>query len=226
VAKSVAPAIRELVVIVMGVMIALAADRWVETLRDRSLESDYRTRLSEDVADATASLESRIERFESAAAALEALLDVESSEFPTDSIVSWYLNASHLGTGFSDRPFVTFGELVSTGQLSLLSDPKLRRSVSRFFLDLEELNAGIEAMVPLNTQTARLTGLLPFRARRADLDAETRRRVAARATSESSQGELRLLRAQITFQLGRMERLRERAIDLSVDISSSGGGSV
>jgi hypothetical protein len=108
----------ELSVIVLGVLLALAADRWNQGRTDRSLAEDYHTRLlAELVSDSIRLEEHRMEAREGGAACVQLYTAVREAASDSTVIRSYFgcvgSTLPHAGGG-------TYSELQSTGFLRLL----------------------------------------------------------------------------------------------------------
>lgn len=159
--------ITEFVVLVVGVMVALAGDNWREAWQDSRLESTYLERLRLEVErglDAQATQRIRIESAQSAILSLVDRLDASGENVPAgDSVVDSFLVASRVGFQPAQfGPDVTYRELIASGQLRVIQDPLTREAVIDYYSALDQVKAQASEVVPLQTQVARLTGHLPF----------------------------------------------------------------
>lgn len=124
--------IAEVVVIVLGVLIALGIDSLRERVAEARLERAYLVQLIEDLAETERQIESALQRTASAEESAAKLLDhLRSSQRPdADSIRSWLSAARYV-----NNPVPVLGTveaLVSTGDLRLLQDPTARVAVTRW----------------------------------------------------------------------------------------------
>jgi len=159
--------IAEFVVVVVGVMVALAGDNWREAWQDSRLESTYFDRLRLEVErglDAQATQRTRVEAAQSAILSLVERLDASGGQVLVgDSVVDRFLVAARLGFQRNQfGPDVTYRELVTSGQLHLIQDPLTREAIVEYYNNLDQVQAQASRVVPLQTQVARLTGHLPF----------------------------------------------------------------
>ena len=131
----------EFLVIVAGVLAALAVDQWKDALDARRLESVYIQRLRADLEADTASF-AEFERtfIASKVAVLRNLLSDdavvrlgERSDLLAD------LSYSSFKALPPNRP-ATFEELESTGALNLLRDPELRGAISAYYSGFEHIS--------------------------------------------------------------------------------------
>lgn len=136
----------ELAVIVVGVLVALWADRWVQSLDDGAREQTYLEGLVRDLQEDSLTLVAAIEaeraRAEMAGEILRAVggraADVEHPALFVSGFerVAWSTPLNHATA--------TWSELLSRGDLGLVDDPDLRRSLSRHYEKFDNLSA-IEA---------------------------------------------------------------------------------
>jgi len=126
--------IGEFVVIVLGVLVALAADRWAQGLDDARAGAEYLLRLEEDLVTDSTALAEASEASRAAAVAMQALwaLEAARSTLDTDSLRALAFGGLTPG----DEPSAaaaTFEELKASGHLQLISQPALRREVLGYY---------------------------------------------------------------------------------------------
>ncbi len=132
----------EFVVIVVGVLAALAVDQWRDERNDRKTEAEYLSRLRIDV-------EADIEQFysfeqilETKARLLQSLLDdTINSEFAHDprSLMEAVQYSSFIA--LPDSVSTTFDELQSTGRLALIQDLSQRDALSKYYSGFNHISA-------------------------------------------------------------------------------------
>jgi hypothetical protein len=127
----------ELAVVVVGVLIALSADRWMQTLDERATERTHLTWLLRDLRSDSVRMERGLAietaRQERARRLLEAASAPASEYGETDRA---YLLAAFQQIGWSVPPVfstATWSQMVAAGNLSLLRDPELRQSLSGYY---------------------------------------------------------------------------------------------
>ena len=211
-------AIAEFLIVVVGVMVALAGDNWREAWQDARLESAYLDRLRLEVErglDAQATQRTRVESAQSAILSLIDQLDLSGEAvLAGDSVVDSFLLAARLGFQRNQfGPDVTYRELVASGQLHLIQDPLTREAVVEYYSILEEVQAQASRIVPLQTQVARLTGHLPFEfiVGYASLSAEDRRRLLELLRSSDMLPDLREANSDLNLLYMHMGFLDEAA---------------
>jgi len=132
----------EFVVIVVGVLAALAVDQWRDERNDSQIEAEYLGRLRIDV-------EADIEHFysfeqilETKARLLQSLLDdTINSEFAHDprSLMEAVQYSSYIA--LPDSVSTTFDELQSTGRLALIQDLSQRDALSKYYSGFNHISA-------------------------------------------------------------------------------------
>ncbi|MDX1404297.1 MAG: hypothetical protein R3192_07165 [Woeseiaceae bacterium] len=135
--------VTETLVIVIGVLIAIAVDDFWNDQQELRLEIDYIRRLQEDLESERRYLEQvRFRRRELKRAALETILPVIHGQEPVpDDVVEFLHNVSRGGIGSASaiEPLfnTTFDDLRATGNLRLISDAELRSVIVRHYASNE-----------------------------------------------------------------------------------------
>ncbi len=150
----------EFVVIVVGVLAALAVDQWRDERKDSETEAEYLSRLRIDVA-------ADIERFylfekilETKARFLQSLLDhTIDSEFAHDprSLMEAVQYSSYIA--LPDSVSTTFDELQSTGRLALIQDLAVRDALSKYYSGFQHISAILSE--PIGNYKRLLWGTVP-----------------------------------------------------------------
>jgi hypothetical protein len=123
----------EFTLIVVGVLVALAADGWMERLRDKGLERQYLSALRDALQADTAALASGIRFSSTRSASVNTVLEVlDGSE---RSGAAEFLLSVHIGGQFVIPATETavFEELLSSGRFLLLEDVDLRRQLLAYY---------------------------------------------------------------------------------------------
>lgn len=146
----------ELVVIIAGVMIALAADRWIAGIDERAEARSYVTRLAENLRADSAELETWVQHAtDRRQIALDMLLYAETGAFPSgiapDSLLRMlvYTSAPSATGAYATE---TWQDMVATGNVGLLDDVELRDSLSVYYNEVER-SRGVFASSPLGDAT-------------------------------------------------------------------------
>ena len=124
----------ELLVILVGVVMALAADRWNQGRLDRASAGDYLASLVKDLRADTAALSAELQQAEAREVEARLMLGVVVEKKPIDDPSEFVLavvNASTYGEPVQSRE--TFDDLVETGRLSLIHDQVLRRDLADYY---------------------------------------------------------------------------------------------
>ena len=161
----------ELMVVVLGVLIAFAADGWREDLQRVEEERLYLDRLSADL-DATLNMfQFTLGRLERARDATLTLIEIQeavegSSSVDSDSLAALYIRATDIEwvPSIFERGG-TYRELVASGRLQVLRDRALRGRLVFFYRALDDLGVDIVNMYDagLRDRIASLTGYRPYR---------------------------------------------------------------
>lgn len=129
----------ETLVIVIGVLIALALDGYWTDRHERSLEAEYLSRIRSDVkADIDYLEQGAVSRLGTKLRALNAIAPIVRGQQPVPDDIETFLRNVALGGvfGASSSYWVTdttFEDLKSTGNLRLIRDPGLRWRISRYY---------------------------------------------------------------------------------------------
>lgn len=130
--------ISELVIVVAGVLIALAADGWRQERQDRVIEREYLLRLSQDLETDIAAISNIMDLTEERAQYGQVVLDVYDTgsrpESPAD-----FVEAVEYGHYFSypDYSTTAIDNLTSTGDLRLIRSEAVKDAVSRYYATIE-----------------------------------------------------------------------------------------
>ena len=146
-------AIRDVALIVAGVLIALAANAWWQARQDQARARDYITQLLADVRENERTLRSAFELDSTTAHGVQRLLSGldRVPAPPRDSLRVWMQRPPVF---YSDpRPRLgTVNALIETGDIRLFRDERLRSAVIAYASDMEEEQAearrAIDVLVP------------------------------------------------------------------------------
>ncbi len=149
----------EFVLVVLGVLVALMVDTWIEQRNDDNLGQEYLARLADDLEADRQSLDYRIAFFTAVHSFGIQTLDRLQSDRPVDQDA--LLAAYYASENFGFRPIEnTYEDLQSTGNIRLLGDIELRlalasyhRKTSTYLLALSETYREIvRGIIPWNIQ--------------------------------------------------------------------------
>lgn len=123
--------IAEFFVILIGVLGALAADQWAQDREDRGLESEYLERLRADAGYDREEIQFVLAVSRAGLEAVDSLLDPTFSERASDDAL---LGAALLAASARqlDLSRGTWEELVSSGRIALLKEPKVRLALADY----------------------------------------------------------------------------------------------
>jgi hypothetical protein len=128
----------ELLVVTLGVLIALALDSWNDDRLERRVEDEVLEWLVSDLETDTALFAWWSDEVVRKLAALDRVFAIltDPSDHPIEDSLA-FLNAVAVGSEFSwDQPNLsrtTFDELVSSGKLGVIDDPRLRRRILEYY---------------------------------------------------------------------------------------------
>ena len=173
---------RDLAVITLGVLIALAFDGWSSARADRRLEREYVSRLIRDIRADSTTLQRQITfalAGESAARALLVLLLHPDSTAPDTMVSRFFSDATR--NAFLTANSITLDELKSTGNLRVLRDIKLRESVLSYYFEVVRFQRSIESAMQrgkdplgeLGWDVRAFDTMLPYAANLGDAPPET-----------------------------------------------------
>lgn len=135
----------ELVIVLVGVLLALAADRWNQARLDRAAELEYLVALFGDLATDTASQSLEIERAAGREASARLVLAVVLGEQPITDPSEFILSV--VDAGIYGEPVLardTFDDLVQTGRLGLIRDVSLRTQLADYYRFVERRSQSYE----------------------------------------------------------------------------------
>ena len=128
----------ELVVIVLGVLIALWVDNLNAERLERQQEQAYLNGVLQDLGSDSAALDFRNELARRGLHAADQLLDLRDnsgSTAPADSLSVWLFRVAFVDN-FTAQDH-TYREILGAGGLSLIRDPEIRRGISDYYRSIE-----------------------------------------------------------------------------------------
>lgn len=149
----------EFVLVVVGVLVALAVDTALEERRDGALRDEYIERIRSDAENDRQALEYRIEFFQDVQVFSQQFLDWLDAEAPLDK-------ETVLAAFYSSEiwPFVasqsTYQDLLSTGSIRLIDDINLRTSLATYHNQANTARSGWE---PTEHYRRIIRGVIPNR---------------------------------------------------------------
>jgi len=162
----------EFVVIVTGVLVALAADSWNDRRLERVEEREYLERLFASVARDTTnyvSILSWIDQKEAGLARLDSVLSSSAASYDADQLLVDLTAAPNYGWNVGPiAAEATFEDLRSSGKLGLIRNPDLRNAILEYYWEAETEDRRLMARrtgYPLASYE-----LVPFRRSAEDMD--------------------------------------------------------
>ena len=149
----------EFVLVVAGVLVALAVDTAFENRRDSELRDEYIERVRSDVEKDRRALEYRVQFFLDVQAFSQQLLDWLDADMPLDKEVV-------LAAFYSSEiwPFVasqsTYQDLLGTGNIRLIDDINLRTSLATYY---DQANTARSGWTPTEDYRRIVRGVIPNR---------------------------------------------------------------
>ena len=147
----------DFVIVVLGVFLGIQLGNWNAARQERALSAEYLRRIADDLGSDAATLELRIQGWQDTERDLEVIVGyLEDGDLA--GWTSWKMAKRVYGqAGWT--PFVpartTYDELLSTGQIRLIRDPDLRRSVSDYYAGIEQYEPFYSFATPLREQVRR-----------------------------------------------------------------------
>ena len=125
----------ELVVVILGILIAFQVDGWNQARQEEALKNDFILRLLEDLRIDVASIDGRIRTVEQRLGFVklleESIHDPSAATKDPTRYIRAMTEANYI-MALSKRQF-TFDEMMNTGNLSLIEDSDLRQSLARYY---------------------------------------------------------------------------------------------
>ncbi|WP_133085488.1 DUF6090 family protein [Winogradskyella aurantia] len=158
-------AIGEIILVVIGILIALQINNWNQNRLDRHIERDTLINLRLDLHSAMAQLDNKIMqnnlyRFYDSTA-ME--LIHSKTEVPNDSITKLLL--AHIFTPTFDPELGTLNEILNTGKMEIIQNKSLRKHISSWNRYMDELSEVDNRLIYLddNFKTPLYMKILPYR---------------------------------------------------------------
>lgn len=134
-------AIGEIILVVIGILIALSINNWNSDRLDRIVETDYLKRLSNDLIQDTLTFDWTVRDLQRKQASLEQLINLHKNDLikTTDStiVLGHISQAAIFSTVLPGLATMTFEELKNTGGLRLIRNTALRSAISQHYYKRE-----------------------------------------------------------------------------------------
>lgn len=129
----------DVVVVIISILLAFQIERWADDLRTRSLEQDYLLRLKQDLGTEVVRMDQALDNAQNRIQAVKFLDQaINDSSIVIDSPVNlpWALETATWRSFPQINAFV-FGELQSSGNLTLIRSESLRRNLTNHYTTLQ-----------------------------------------------------------------------------------------
>lgn len=132
----------EVIVVVLGVLIAFQIDQWGDQRKQAREERQFLTRLYGEYSRSIAELREADSQHHEVIAQVRAVVAAKSSP----AVLAHFAQQEAFGCGIARQPLTTFNdteyqELVASGRINTISDPKLRSDVRELTADQAAANA-------------------------------------------------------------------------------------
>jgi hypothetical protein len=142
----------EIVLVMVGILLALQIDNWNEARKDRSTEERYMERLLHDLQNDTIYFESQISLSERTISHLDSfLLEMYKAPKSPDD-VERIMKHSSFETDDLILKNSTFRELISTGSMNIFSDQNIKVAIMDYYHLGEEIASQIKEFNLFSTQ--------------------------------------------------------------------------
>jgi hypothetical protein len=129
-------AIGEIVLVVIGILIALSINNWNETRKDNRQEVVYYCKIKEDLESDKNRIETIIESIvERQVVCKQLLLKLHSTPKDKSVVIDDYLAAVRSDVFYHNKAAIT--DLTSSGKLSLLHNEELKKIILKYYTDME-----------------------------------------------------------------------------------------
>jgi hypothetical protein len=153
-------AIGEIILVVIGILIALQINNYNETRKSRNLESEYIVRLLEDLREDEAIIQAvlnyQLEVTFHAKKAMEIFENRDDKKFnPVENLINLYQASQILDPSPASS---SYKELIASGQINLLEDDDLKTAMIRYY-EIDWTETGVFKEV--NNYRANIRGKMP-----------------------------------------------------------------
>ena len=141
-------AIGEIVLVVIGILIALQINSWNQNQNDRDIERDYLLNLKEDLMfDTTWTKGYVLNRYEAKIQSLEKGKNFYQGKYIIEDTIS-FLNIISYGGVFGNASWGfkidSYNELINTGSFRKIASKKLRSQIAEYYSKLDEQSENIK----------------------------------------------------------------------------------
>ncbi|HAH51572.1 MAG TPA: hypothetical protein DCL80_10045 [Balneola sp.] len=126
-------ALGEILLVMIGILLALQINNWNEERKKRNTEIKYLQRLLVEVERDSLNLQSSIELVEYKVDQAERLLEVLTNNQPVSDSANFVRDVFLIGRGGSYRPYLpSYEEMISTGELAIIQNDTITDYISRY----------------------------------------------------------------------------------------------
>ena len=132
-------AIGEILLVVIGILIALQVNNWNQQRIDQRTEKTYLTRLLEEIETDLESVSRSIETNEKRRNRAEFLMAAKPKPELIEKDPTYFVESIEYA-GYTNSPIIsdhTFEEIKSSGQLSIISNEKIRAGLSKYYANVQ-----------------------------------------------------------------------------------------
>ena len=132
----------EIILVVIGILIALQINTWNESRQDSNMEKAYLRNIEADLNQQMSYIYIQLEHENKHDSIGQNILDRYSKEktLRIDSTLSQQLNTLSIRNTFI-KADPTYRDLISTGNIRLIKDEKLRNEILSYYLELERIES-------------------------------------------------------------------------------------
>ncbi len=138
-------ALGEILLVVIGILIALQVNNWNENRKDRIREVQYLNNLKQDLKQQVVNIDAQLDFEKRIIKISNSLIKTYNANqrFPEESEV--FLRISNIAPRKTFRSVnATFSDMESSGALNLITDPVLRKEIINYYQDLDTKQAIIQ----------------------------------------------------------------------------------
>jgi hypothetical protein len=158
-------AVGEIILVVIGILIALQINNWNEDRKNRTIEKETLSSLKSDLQSALEQLETKINQNKGYRILDSILLDAiyYKKEIPVDSLEN--LTLKHIWSPGFDPELGTLNEILSSGKMEIIKNVELKRHISTWNKYMDELTETDDNLLylDLEVKTPMYSEYLPYR---------------------------------------------------------------
>lgn len=161
-------AIGEIVLVVIGILIALQVNEWNEQRKFKSLKTTYIERLIEDLKEDKLNIASLNIKLDEKQQIIRDVISAIESDYQKDNLTN--LIKSFFDSGWNMLDFVatsnTYTDLSQSGNMNVFNDAELTKSIKHYYVFIESESKGHtinkDWIIPLDVSLSRETSAFEF----------------------------------------------------------------